>query len=50
MEGFTTLDFIGDIYDISIGWVKPPKCRNNSLVPPPHTEYEPLNNAAVVYM
>ena len=24
MEGFNTLDFIGDIYDISIGWVKPP--------------------------
>ena len=24
------------------------KCRNISLVPPPHTEYEPLNNAAVV--
>ena len=22
MEGFTTLDFIGDTYDISIGWVK----------------------------
>ena len=26
------------------------KCRNNSLVPPPHTEYEPLNNAASTHL
>ena len=25
------------------------KCRNNSLVPPPHTESEPLKNAAVFH-
>ena len=25
------------------------KCRNNSLVPPPHTDYEPLNSIPLIY-
>ena len=30
MEGFTTLDFIWDIYNISIGWVEPPNAATTA--------------------